>query len=82
MVLLAGELGTGKTVVAQGIGGGLGVRDAIKSSSFVIMNDSSTGRAPSPLESYLTEKATRCGFSSVTASSAPFTICAFSSAAG
>ena len=39
VVLLSGELGAGKTVLAQGIGQGLGVRDPIKSSSFVIMNE-------------------------------------------
>jgi tRNA threonylcarbamoyladenosine biosynthesis protein TsaE len=39
VVLLSGELGAGKTVLAQGIGAGLGVTDPIKSSSFVIMNE-------------------------------------------
>ncbi len=39
VVLLSGELGAGKTVLAQGIGRGLGVRDPIKSSSFVIINE-------------------------------------------
>lgn len=39
IVLLSGELGAGKTVLAQGIGRGLGVADPIKSSSFVIMNE-------------------------------------------
>jgi tRNA threonylcarbamoyladenosine biosynthesis protein TsaE len=39
VVLLSGDLGAGKTVLAQGIGRGLGVRDPIKSSSFVIMNE-------------------------------------------
>jgi tRNA threonylcarbamoyladenosine biosynthesis protein TsaE len=39
VVLLSGELGTGKTVLAQGIGRGMGVADPIKSSSFVIMNE-------------------------------------------
>ncbi|HXK33800.1 MAG TPA: tRNA (adenosine(37)-N6)-threonylcarbamoyltransferase complex ATPase subunit type 1 TsaE [Dehalococcoidia bacterium] len=39
VVLLSGELGAGKTVLAQGIGRGMGVADAIKSSSFVIMNE-------------------------------------------
>jgi tRNA threonylcarbamoyladenosine biosynthesis protein TsaE len=39
VVLLSGELGTGKTVLAQGIGRGLGIRDPIKSSSFIIMNE-------------------------------------------
>jgi tRNA threonylcarbamoyladenosine biosynthesis protein TsaE len=38
-VLLSGDLGAGKTVLAQGIGKGLGVTDPIKSSSFVIMNE-------------------------------------------
>jgi tRNA threonylcarbamoyladenosine biosynthesis protein TsaE len=39
VVLLSGELGAGKTVLAQGIARGLGVQDAVKSSSFVIMNE-------------------------------------------
>jgi tRNA threonylcarbamoyladenosine biosynthesis protein TsaE len=39
VVLLSGDLGAGKTVLAQGIGRGLGVEDPIKSSSFVIMNE-------------------------------------------
>ena len=39
VVLLSGELGAGKTVLAQGIGRGLGITDPIKSSSFVIMNE-------------------------------------------
>jgi tRNA threonylcarbamoyladenosine biosynthesis protein TsaE len=39
VVLLSGELGAGKTVLAQGIGRGLGVVDPIKSSSFVIQNE-------------------------------------------
>jgi len=39
VVLLSGELGAGKTVLAQGIGRGLGVAAPIKSSSFVIMNE-------------------------------------------
>ena len=39
VVLLSGDLGAGKTVLAQGIGRGLGVADPIKSSSFVIMNE-------------------------------------------
>ncbi|MDP9237291.1 MAG: tRNA (adenosine(37)-N6)-threonylcarbamoyltransferase complex ATPase subunit type 1 TsaE [Chloroflexota bacterium] len=39
VVLLSGDLGAGKTVLAQGIGRGLGVTDSIKSSSFVIMNE-------------------------------------------
>jgi len=39
VVLLSGELGAGKTVLAQGIGRGLDVTDPVKSSSFVIMNE-------------------------------------------
>ena len=39
VVLLSGELGAGKTVLAQGIGKGLGVSAPIKSSSFVLMNE-------------------------------------------
>jgi tRNA threonylcarbamoyladenosine biosynthesis protein TsaE len=39
VVLLSGDLGAGKTVLAQGIGRGMGVNDPIKSSSFVIMNE-------------------------------------------
>jgi tRNA threonylcarbamoyladenosine biosynthesis protein TsaE len=39
VVLLSGELGAGKTVLAHGIGRGMGIDDPIKSSSFVIMNE-------------------------------------------
>ena len=39
VLLLSGELGAGKTMLAQGIGRGMGVTDPIKSSSFVIMNE-------------------------------------------
>ncbi len=39
VVLLSGELGAGKTMLAQGIGKGMGVTDPIKSSSFVIVNE-------------------------------------------
>jgi len=39
VVLLSGELGAGKTVLAQGIARGMGVTDPVKSSSFVIMNE-------------------------------------------
>jgi tRNA threonylcarbamoyladenosine biosynthesis protein TsaE len=38
-VLLQGELGAGKTCFAQGIGAGLRVREAVKSSSFVLVNE-------------------------------------------
>jgi tRNA threonylcarbamoyladenosine biosynthesis protein TsaE len=39
VVLLLGDLGTGKTVLAQGIGRGMGVTDPVKSSSFVLVNE-------------------------------------------
>jgi tRNA threonylcarbamoyladenosine biosynthesis protein TsaE len=39
VLLLQGELGSGKTVLAQGIGQGLKVREAVKSSSFVLVNE-------------------------------------------
>lgn len=39
VVLLAGELGAGKTCLAQGIGKGLHVAEAVKSSSFVLVNE-------------------------------------------
>lgn len=39
VLLLQGELGSGKTVLAQGIGQGLRVREPVKSSSFVLLNE-------------------------------------------
>jgi tRNA threonylcarbamoyladenosine biosynthesis protein TsaE len=39
VVLLQGELGAGKTCLAQGIGRGLRVQEAVKSSSFVLVNE-------------------------------------------
>jgi len=39
VLLLQGELGSGKTVLAQGIGLGLAVREPVKSSSFVLLNE-------------------------------------------
>ena len=39
IVLLQGELGAGKTCLAQGIGEGLGVREQVKSSAFVLVNE-------------------------------------------
>ena len=39
VVLLLGELGTGKTCLTQGIGRGLEVTDPVKSSSFVLVNE-------------------------------------------
>jgi tRNA threonylcarbamoyladenosine biosynthesis protein TsaE len=39
VILLLGELGTGKTCLTQGIGQGLGATDQVKSSSFVLVNE-------------------------------------------
>ena len=39
VVLLQGELGAGKTCLAQGIGRGLRVAEPVKSSSFVLVNE-------------------------------------------
>jgi len=39
VVLLQGELGAGKTCLAQGIGAGLGLGQAVKSSAFVLLNE-------------------------------------------
>jgi tRNA threonylcarbamoyladenosine biosynthesis protein TsaE len=39
VLLLTGELGSGKTCLTQGIGAGMGIPDPIKSSSFVLMNE-------------------------------------------
>lgn len=45
VVLLAGELGTGKTALAQGIGRGLGVDEPVVSPSFMIVREYE-GRVP------------------------------------
>jgi tRNA threonylcarbamoyladenosine biosynthesis protein TsaE len=39
VLLLQGELGAGKTCFSQGIGAGLKVKEAVKSSSFVLVNE-------------------------------------------
>jgi tRNA threonylcarbamoyladenosine biosynthesis protein TsaE len=39
VLLLQGDLGAGKTCFAQGIGRGLRVKEAVKSSSFVLVNE-------------------------------------------
>ncbi len=46
LVLLTGELGAGKTVLAQGIGAGLGVRERVTSPTFVIARVHLGGRLP------------------------------------
>ncbi len=39
VLLLVGQLGAGKTCLAQGIAAGLGVRDYVKSPSFTLVNE-------------------------------------------
>ncbi len=46
VVLLSGDLGTGKTVFAQGFADGLGVDDIVNSPTFTIMNIYDNGRMP------------------------------------
>lgn len=46
VVLLSGDLGTGKTVFAQGFADGLGVDDIVNSPTFTIMNIYDNGRVP------------------------------------
>jgi tRNA threonylcarbamoyladenosine biosynthesis protein TsaE len=46
LVVLIGPLGAGKTALTQGIGAGLGVRDAVTSPTFVIARVHRDGRVP------------------------------------
>jgi tRNA threonylcarbamoyladenosine biosynthesis protein TsaE len=46
IVLLDGELGTGKTTLVQGIGQGLGIQEAIVSPTFTIICEYFEGRIP------------------------------------
>lgn len=46
VILLSGDLGTGKTVFAQGFAAGLGVKDIVNSPTFTIMNIYDSGRMP------------------------------------
>jgi tRNA threonylcarbamoyladenosine biosynthesis protein TsaE len=46
IVLLNGDLGTGKTVFAKGFGDGVGVKENINSPTFTIMQVYDTGRLP------------------------------------
>ena len=46
VVVLRGPLGAGKTVIAQGIGAGLGVREPVTSPTFVIARVHTGGRVP------------------------------------
>ncbi len=46
IILLSGCLGAGKTVLAQGIGAGLGIEEAVTSPTFTIVQEYSSGRLP------------------------------------
>ncbi len=46
MIGLNGELGTGKTIFAKGIGEGLGVKELITSPTFLGINEYYSGRIP------------------------------------
>ena len=46
VILLAGDLGAGKTTLVQGIGKGLGIIDPIVSPTFTLINDYTEGRIP------------------------------------
>lgn len=46
VLLLEGDLGSGKTTLVQGIGAGLGIKDAIESPTFTLINEYLEGRIP------------------------------------
>jgi tRNA threonylcarbamoyladenosine biosynthesis protein TsaE len=46
VLLLEGDLGSGKTTLVQGIGEGLGITDAIASPTFTLINEYPEGRIP------------------------------------
>lgn len=46
VILLQGELGSGKTTLVQGIGEGLGIAEAIDSPTFTLINEYLGGRLP------------------------------------
>lgn len=46
VVLLEGDLGSGKTTLVQGIGAGLGIEEAIDSPTFTLINEYGGGRLP------------------------------------
>lgn len=46
VILLEGDLGTGKTTLVQGIGEGLGITDPIVSPTFTLINEYTEGRIP------------------------------------
>lgn len=46
VILLEGDLGSGKTSLIQGLGQGLGIADAIVSPTFTLINEYHEGRIP------------------------------------
>ncbi len=46
VLLLEGDLGSGKTTLVQGIGEGLGITDSIVSPTFTLINEYTEGRLP------------------------------------
>ncbi|GAX38026.1 tRNA (adenosine(37)-N6)-threonylcarbamoyltransferase complex ATPase subunit type 1 TsaE [Nodularia sp. NIES-3585] len=46
VILLEGDLGTGKTTLVQGIGHGLGITELIVSPTFTLINEYTQGRLP------------------------------------
>jgi tRNA threonylcarbamoyladenosine biosynthesis protein TsaE len=46
VLLLEGDLGSGKTTLVQGLGAGLGITDAIDSPTFTLINEYLGGRLP------------------------------------
>jgi tRNA threonylcarbamoyladenosine biosynthesis protein TsaE len=46
VILLEGDLGTGKTTLIQGIGEGLGITEPIVSPTFTLINEYTDGRLP------------------------------------
>ena len=46
VLLLEGDLGSGKTSLVQGIGAGLGIKDSIDSPTFTLINEYLDGRVP------------------------------------
>jgi tRNA threonylcarbamoyladenosine biosynthesis protein TsaE len=46
ILLLEGDLGTGKTTLIQGLGAGLGITDAIVSPTFALIHEYPEGRIP------------------------------------
>ena len=46
VLLLTGDLGTGKTSLVQGIGVGLGIEETLESPTFTLLNEYHDGRVP------------------------------------